>query len=134
TGVNGQRLADAIRAQGQPVEFIATLLELRRAVRAAMLPGDLVLFLGAGDITKAAHELAAELSKESMAPKEQLLAQLSGKLYADSIVRINEPLAKRTTLRVGGQADFYAEPASEADLAELLKWFAGEHLPFIVLG
>src|SRR5205814_1196486 len=62
-GVNGQRLAEAIREEGQQVEFIPTLMELRRAVRAAMLPGDLVLFLGAGDITNAARELAFQLSK-----------------------------------------------------------------------
>ena len=133
-GVNGERLAAAIRGQGQAVEFIPTLSELRRAVRAAMLPGDLVLFLGAGDITKAAHELAAELSKESMEPKEQLLARLSESLSSDSVVRANEPLAKRTTLRVGGRADFYVEPASEADLAAVLKFCAEQRLPFTILG
>jgi len=133
-GVNGERLASAIRAQGQAVEFVPTLSELRRAVRAAMLPGDLVLFLGAGDITKAAQELAAELCKESMEPKELLLARLSEKLSSDSIVRANEPLAKRTTLRVGGCADFYVEPASEVDLAGVLKFCAEQQLPFTILG
>jgi UDP-N-acetylenolpyruvoylglucosamine reductase len=116
------------------VEFIPTLVELRQAVRAAMLAGDLVLFLGAGDITKAAHELASELCKESMAPKEQLLAQFSERLSAESVLRADEPLAKRTTLRVGGRADFYAEPASEADLSAVLKFCAEQHLPFTILG
>ncbi len=133
-GVNGQKLAEAIRAQGQAVEWIPTLPELPGAVRAAMLPGDLVLFLGAGDITKAAHELAAELSKESIVPKEQLLTRLSGKLSPDSILRADEPLAKRTTLRVGGRADFYAEPASEADLAQVVQFCAEQKLPFTILG
>ena len=36
-------------------------------------------------------------------------------------VRCHEPLAKRTTLRVGGPADVYVEPASEADLATVLR-------------
>ncbi|MFO1512459.1 MAG: hypothetical protein U1F83_06020 [Verrucomicrobiota bacterium] len=35
-----------------------------------------------------------------------------------------EPLAKRTTLRVGGPAEIYVEPASEADLAAVLKFCA----------
>lgn len=133
-GVNGRKLAEAIQAQGQAVAFAATLPELRRTVRGAMLPGDLVLFLGAGDITKSAHELAEELSKESMAPKEQMLAQLAGKVSPASVLRTDEPLAKRTTLRVGGRADFYVEPASEADLAQVLQFCAAQSVPFMILG
>ena len=133
-GVNGERLAEAIRAHGQEVQWIPTLPELRRDVRAAMLPGDLVLFLGAGDITRAAHELAAELSKETMIPKEQLLALFLEKVSSDSIVRADEPLAKRTTLRVGGRSDFYAEPGSEADLAEMVKICTAQQMPFFILG
>jgi UDP-N-acetylenolpyruvoylglucosamine reductase len=37
------------------------------------------------------------------------------------VIRCDEPLAKRTTLRVGGPADVYVEPASEADLAAVLQ-------------
>jgi len=43
-------------------------------------------------------------------------------------------MAKHTTLRVGGPADVYVEPASEADLAAILK-FCGEHsVKFFILG
>jgi len=59
---------------------------------------------------------------------------LRGQLTAASVVRANEPLAKRTTLRVGGPADVYAEPASEADLAAALHFAAQQHLPVFVLG
>lgn len=53
---------------------------------------------------------------------------------ADTVLRWNEPLAKRTTLRVGGPADLLAEPGSETDLAALLQ-FAREHsLPVFILG
>ena len=136
-GVTSERLVEAIRAairrrgsrreeaQFSPspnedqslltpsatVEHAASLDDLRQAVRAAMLPGDVVLFLGAGDITKAAHELAAELREESVSSNEQLLAELTASLSPESIVRRDEPLAKRTTLRVGGKADLYVEPA-----------------------
>ena len=43
-------------------------------------------------------------------------------LLPDSSVRQDEPLAKRTTLRVGGCADLCLEPASEADLAKAIKF------------
>jgi UDP-N-acetylmuramate--L-alanine ligase len=65
-GVNGQMLADAVRATGQPAEFIPDLDGLRRSVRAAMRPDDIVLFLGAGDITQAAHAFADALRRDSV--------------------------------------------------------------------
>jgi UDP-N-acetylenolpyruvoylglucosamine reductase len=51
-----------------------------------------------------------------------------------AVVRENEPLARRTTLRVGGRADLYVEPASEADLAAVLRLCAARARPWRVLG
>ena len=133
-GVTSAHLAQAMRSAGQAVEYIPTLADLRRAVRAAMLPGDLVLFLGAGDITQAAHELAAELREDTLAPPDQLMAGLTAALSAGSLIRQDEPLAKRTTLRVGGKADFYVEPASEEDLARVVRYCATQGLKFTLLG
>jgi len=116
------------------VEYIPSLPDLRRAVRAAMLPGDVVLFLGAGDITKTAHELAAELREEAVSSNEQTLAGLLACLSSESIVRRDEPLAKRTTLRVGGKADYYVEPASEDDLSHVLNFCAERQIKFTMLG
>jgi UDP-N-acetylenolpyruvoylglucosamine reductase len=133
-GVTSAKLVEAIRATEQDVEHIGALADLRRAVRAAMLPGDVVLFLGAGDITKAAHELAAELREEAVSSNEQTLAALTACLSSESIVRRDEPLAKRTTLRVGGKADYYVEPASEEDLSRVLKFCAEQQIKFTMLG
>ena len=133
-GVNGALLASAVRAQGQPAEFVGTLPELGSAVRAAMQPGDVVLFLGAGDITKAAHALAAQLREERASNPEPFFAALSAALPPTTLLRQNEPLAKRTTLRVGGPADCYVEPASEAELAAVLKICAQHRVRFVILG
>jgi UDP-N-acetylenolpyruvoylglucosamine reductase len=46
----------------------------------------------------------------------------------------NESLAKHTTLRVGGPVDVYVEPASEADLAGVVKFCGERKLPFFVIG
>jgi UDP-N-acetylenolpyruvoylglucosamine reductase len=51
-----------------------------------------------------------------------------------TVIRRNEPLAKHTTLRVGGPADLYVEPASEADLTEVVKYCTGRDVPFFVIG
>ena len=89
-GVDGATLADAVRKQGQPVEFIPALEQIPGAVRAAMQPGDVILFLGAGDITKAAHALAAELSQESPGQKERDFTELAGRLSPKSVLRRDE--------------------------------------------
>jgi len=60
--------------------------------------------------------------------------ELRQRLSAASVVRENEPLAKRTTLRVGGPADLFVEPASEGDLATLLRACAARGEKFFVLG
>jgi UDP-N-acetylenolpyruvoylglucosamine reductase len=133
-GVDGMLLASAVRAKGQPVEFVGTLRELGSAVRAAMQPGDLVLFLGAGDITKAAHALAAQLREERPSSQESFFAELSAALPSTTVFRQNEPLAKKTTLRVGGPADYYFEPASEAELAAVLEVCARHQIRFVILG
>lgn len=133
-GVNSAVLAEAIRLQGQAVELVASLDQLPVIVRNAMQPGDLVLFLGAGDITKAAHQLVADLRTATPALKEKWFAELVAKLSPGTVLRRDEPLAKRTTLRVGGPADYYVEPQSEAELAEVLRFCAARHLPFVLLG
>ncbi|MBI3414533.1 MAG: UDP-N-acetylmuramate--L-alanine ligase [Verrucomicrobia bacterium] len=140
-GVTSELLAEAIRAAGQAIEYIPDLEKLRAAIRIAMQPGDLVLFLGAGaDITTVAHKLAEELAAESRRAgavttmHENLFAELEKLLPKETILRRNELLAKRTTLRVGGAADIYVEPASETELADVLKFCRARALPFVMLG
>lgn len=61
-------------------------------------------------------------------------AALRRHLSGEAVVRVGEPLARRTTLRVGGPADLYVEPASETDLAALVRFCAEHTLPWRVLG
>jgi UDP-N-acetylenolpyruvoylglucosamine reductase len=49
-------------------------------------------------------------------------------------IRHDEPMAGHTTLRVGGLADVYIEPASEADLATVVTLCGGRCVPFFVIG
>ncbi|MBI2948232.1 MAG: UDP-N-acetylmuramate--L-alanine ligase, partial [Verrucomicrobia bacterium] len=106
-GIDSAALAGAIRRHGQHVELVPTLEQLCASVRQAIAPGDLILFLGAGDITEAARGFADQLRQEAAATRESLGAELTRRLSSASVVRHDEPLAKRTTLRVGGRADLY---------------------------
>ena len=69
-----------------------------------------------------------------VANHEDLAKELSAALSGDALVQFDQPLAKRTTLRVGGKADLYVEPASEADLAAVLRFAAAKKLPITMLG
>jgi UDP-N-acetylenolpyruvoylglucosamine reductase len=133
-GVDGLALADAVRSTGQSVEFVPAVGDLPGLIRNTMQPGDVVVFLGAGDITKAAHLLARRLRDEMPPSQKQILADLAARLAPTTLVKANEPLARKTTLRVGGKADFYVEPAGEAELAEVLKFCRERGLPFMLLG
>jgi len=53
---------------------------------------------------------------------------------AATVIRRDEPMAKHTTLRVGGPADVYVEPANETDLAAVLNYCHGNGVKFFVVG
>ena len=50
------------------------------------------------------------------------------------IVKENEPIAPLTTLNVGGPALWFAEAASEAEIAEAAAWVRQRGVPLFVLG
>ena len=133
-GVTSARLVEMMREAGQVAQYCGDLTALREKVRAAMLPGDVVLFLGAGDITRAAHAMAADLRNESVTPNESLVAELSAEISPETVLKRDEPLNKRTTMRVGGKADLYVEPASEDDLAAVVRFCRKHQLKFTLLG
>ena len=64
----------------------------------------------------------------------QIAGELAGRVSLATDICHDEPLAKHTTLRVGGPADVYVEPASEADLAAVVKFCHERSLPFFVIG
>jgi UDP-N-acetylenolpyruvoylglucosamine reductase len=63
-----------------------------------------------------------------------LFADLHRLLPEKTVLRRDEPLAKRTTLRVGGPADIYIEPQNEEELAAVLDAARIRGVPWFVLG
>src|SRR5262249_7430979 len=51
-----------------------------------------------------------------------------------AFINANEPLAPYTYLRLGGPAEALAQPRSVAELAELVRRCAEQHIPLRVLG
>ena len=63
-----------------------------------------------------------------------LLTDLTRKLAPETRILCNEPLARRTTLRVGGPADLLIEPATEDDLGTVVRLCRAQHVPLMVMG
>jgi UDP-N-acetylenolpyruvoylglucosamine reductase len=72
--------------------------------------------------------------EQPMNAGRQFPDELAGRVSRATVIRRDEPMAKHTTLRVGGPADVYVEPASETDLAAVLTFCGERHLAFFVMG
>ena len=119
-GVSGESVCQVVRENGHShAEFIARD-KVTAAVKERWQPGDLIITLGAGDITQVAQELSNSL----------MFPGVRGKILK------NEPLSKHTSLKIGGPADFWIEPEDAADLATVLKLVSkkGKKLALMGLG
>jgi UDP-N-acetylmuramate dehydrogenase len=49
-------------------------------------------------------------------------------------ISLNEPLARFTTFRIGGVADYYVEPADADDILNIVNYVTKQGVPFYVMG
>ena len=49
-------------------------------------------------------------------------------------ISLNEPLARFTTFRIGGMADYYVEPSDAQDLLNIINYINKRSVPFYVMG
>jgi UDP-N-acetylmuramate--alanine ligase len=125
-GISGQTIVDEIAAHGhRGVSYQPRLNRLHCDIGNMIAAGDLILSLGAGNIHEQLSCLAADLV---------IAERLKAIVGEEGDVRLYEPLAKHTTLRVGGPAQFWVEPRTEAALGDLIRFCRGENLPLFVLG
>jgi UDP-N-acetylmuramate dehydrogenase len=64
-------------------------------------------------------------------PRESIVSLISG---FEHFVRENEPLSPLTSLRLGGPAQYFAEPTSVDELAAILKQFTDQGEPVRLVG
>lgn len=62
-GITGRLVSDAAEGGRSPVHFVAERAELTGRVAALLEPGDVVLTLGAGDVTRVGPELLQGLAE-----------------------------------------------------------------------
>lgn len=110
--------------------------ELFRALTKESAEGGLVAFVGAGDIDRRARIWVGQIKEAAMKAMkwDEFFATLRPRLSAATKLRREEPLRTKTTLRVGGAARVYAEPASVEDLQQLLRGANAAGVEVFLLG
>jgi len=133
--VEGGRTEDLQAAFSSQVETIRMDLAGVSALR-DLVAGDAqrtVAFVGAGDLEHFA-ELYASMCAEAFDPKAAWFRFVADQVSPDCRLSESEPLANKTTLRVGGSAYLYAEPANLSDLRALIRAADLFDLPVFYLG
>ncbi|MFZ4682179.1 MAG: UDP-N-acetylmuramate--L-alanine ligase, partial [Terrimicrobiaceae bacterium] len=124
-GVSGQTIVDAILANGhKSAVHQPDILKIHQNAAAEIEDGDLILSLGAGNIHEAGARLLADL-----ATRDKL-----HEVMGPGAIRLYEPLSRHTTMRVGGPAQFWAEPETEEGFTDLVCYCFDEGIPFMVMG
>jgi UDP-N-acetylmuramate--L-alanine ligase/UDP-N-acetylenolpyruvoylglucosamine reductase len=98
--------------------------------------GDLVAFVGAGDIDQQARGWLELVEQQVRAMKhwDALADVLRARVSAATKIKREEFLAEKTTMRVGGPARVYAEPATTEDLSGLLREAKARGIEIFILG
>jgi len=124
-GVSGLTIVEAARACGHAnIHHQPDLARIHKDLARELRDGDLVLSLGAGNIHEAAARLIADLEL-----RDRLLAEMG-----PGRILLHEPLSRHTTMRVGGPAQFWAEPETIDGFADLVRFCFDEDIPFMVVG
>lgn len=126
---------------------LAGIEALAQSIRVdASVGGVQVAFVGAGDIEEFAAAFAGHVEARSAVRSEApgqggdgplrmaWIRYLEPRLSPDCLLKFDEPLANKTTMRIGGAARFYAEPANLSDLRVLLRAAQLFDLPVFHIG
>lgn len=91
-----------------------------------------LLFMGAGSINEFAHAFCALYENSNQ--QSAWLAYTEKKVSPDCVLKVSETLAAKTTFKIGGMSEYYAEPSSIPDVLALIQSSRLFGLPYFCLG
>ena len=124
-------------------KLVQSAADLNSCLKAVLNEPSALFFVGAGDIDGWAADFvvnigkpeeAAVISVNSKGALPRWWLELHDEVNSDTLLVTDESLAEKTTLGVGGNARFYAEPACLKDLQLLLNRAGKTGTPFFILG
>ncbi|MFB3894893.1 MAG: UDP-N-acetylmuramate--L-alanine ligase [bacterium] len=130
-GISSQTIIDAAKKHGfNQITFIPKREEINDYLLGKITSGDLVIYLGAGDLWKLAEELVVRLKQREGDSGEATDAfpLIQGKLLH------NVPMKENTTIRIGGNAEHLVIVENIYDLKQILAYAKSKQLPIFMLG
>lgn len=112
--------------------FGGTLDETSAIVESFAQPNDLLLFMGAGDIDRIARAIATNAPNPSL-PKRGTDSSPFDKGGVEG-VRRDEPMAKHTTLKLGGPAKYFLIARTRDELVRAIETADRKNIPYRVIG
>ena len=91
-----------------------------------------LLFIGAGSINEFAHAFCALY--ENPDRQSAWIEYTEKKVSTDSVLKLSENLAAKTTFKIGGGSKYYAEPSSISDVLALMQSSCLFGMPYFCLG
>ena len=124
-GVSGRIVFDAVLENfpDKEIHYAEDLEQARSLALRIVQPNDVLFTMGAGDVSTLAPRLLKSLESEAKKPTPKI-----------EIEKHNEPLAKHTTMKIGGAAKIWIEPQSEEELYFALRELSRKGTPLFVLG
>lgn len=125
-GVSGQTIIDAIHRHGTvESHYLPDIGTAHHAIGNALKPGDLFLTLGAGNVHECGMRIARDLA---------LLEDLERTAGEDLKGRLYEPMARHTTMGVGGSAQYWLEPSTFTGMQTAVNYCRDRNIPVHVIG
>jgi UDP-N-acetylenolpyruvoylglucosamine reductase len=136
-GVSGLDVARAAAdaGGGKPVSWLPTAAKAEAFLsrRLDSLPsGSFLVTVGAGDVFKLGERLVKGDFDDPGRTSRLFVREGSSK--SPPGIQKNFPLARLTTVRTGGPADYFARPESQEELVALLAWAKENSVPVGVIG
>ena len=125
--INCESVVRSINEDGHNnVYSVPDLRTAHLSVGSSILCGDTILTLGAGNI----HEVGAILARD-LEVLDKLRRELDD---PQTKCRLYEPMSRHTTIKIGGPAQYWIEPASVEGFAKSLKFFFNKGISVRVVG
>lgn len=119
----------------QRVFVASSLLNAWQYCRDQLRLNDLFLVIGAGDVERIAGWAREELGRRRVQDLDSLVGRAIREIDLQStLVKGREPLARHTTLGVGGCADLWMDIGNEADLLKIAAWARRKSIPLRIIG
>ncbi|MDB6073976.1 MAG: UDP-N-acetylmuramate/alanine ligase [Verrucomicrobiaceae bacterium] len=127
-GVTGETILEEVRLQSSvECHSTPTMMTARDKMGNLLRPGDVFITLGAGNV----HEVGTCIARD-LKVAEELWSLLDAN--GGGTMKLYEPMSRHTTFLIGGPAQYWIEPRTEAAFAAIVRYLRGAAVPIRVIG